>query len=125
MCAIQRRKRSPFRYSKTVARNLILTKRSFIVGHADSRQPYKFSSCTCARTWHSIKSFEFRQTTIFRRKLNFSFSFFFFYSSVNCLLLDHLSAFVYSSALQLPKFFCEILNETIVTIRNIEIIMWM
>lgn len=123
MCAIQRRKRSPFRYSKTVARNLILTKRSFIVGHADSRQPYKFFSCTCARTWHSIKSFEFRQTTIFRRKLNFSFSFFFFivllitYYSTICLPL-----FI---PLQLPKFFCEILNETIITIRNIAIIMWM
>lgn len=124
MCAIQRRKRSPLRYSKTVARNLILTKRSFIVGHADNRQPYKFFVCTCARTWHSIKSFEFRQTTIFCRKLNFAFSFF-FYSSVNCLLLDHLSAFVYSSALPLPKFFCEILNETIITIPSIKIIMWM
>ena len=37
---VQRRERGPLRYSKTVTRNLILTKRSFIARRAP--RPYKF-----------------------------------------------------------------------------------
>lgn len=56
---------SPFRYSKIIARNLILTKRSFIVRRADSHTNLSLSIAHMrmfsAIVYLLVKSFQFRQ----------------------------------------------------------------